>query len=382
MKKIDDLLIQYTENDDLPSAIAGVANAQGVLYVGAAGKRSLNETQSMSADAIIDIASMTKAVTTVATLQLVETGAIDLDEPINTYLPQLKELKVLEGFDSNNKPRLITPNTIPTTRQLLTHTSGYVYEIWNADALRYVTSGHVGSLFAPQSDGLMAPLAFSPGERWEYGIGIDWAGILIETISGKELDTYFAENIFDPLKMHDTFFSVPENKVSRRSSMYSRSPEGLITVPHSPDGGSGGGGLNSTIGDYLSFLRMLLNDGTLDNERILKPATVRSMFENHIGELQVAAGKTQRPALSNDFDLTFNTPAKWGLGFLLHEKQTPAGRAAGSASWAGLFNTYFWIDRETDLCAVIGSQLLPFFDESAIAMLKDFEKTVYDYYAN
>jgi CubicO group peptidase (beta-lactamase class C family) len=378
MQNIEQILEKYIVSGDLPCALAGVANADGTLYMGAAGLRSLDDSQAMTTDTIFAIASMTKAITTVATLQLVEQGQIDLDTPITAYLPDLEHLKVLDGFDDGGKPMLSSPKTSPTTRQLLTHTSGYVYEIWNANGLQSVASEQIDSLFAEGGNGMMAPLAFSPGERWEYGIGIDWAGVIVETLSGKSLDVYFQEHIFAPLGMQDSFYKVPEEKAARRAAIHARTEAGLAVTPHLGEPVSGGGGLSSTIADYLRFMRALLNQGTLDGAKILQPYTVDMMFENHIGDLDVNPGPTQIPDVSNDFDMGFGEPAKWGLGFLLHQAQTQSGRPKGSASWAGLFNSYFWIDRENDLCAVIATQVLPFYDTKAVAMLKEFESAIYN----
>ena len=377
MQNIDQILEKHIAGGDLPCAVAGIANADGTLYMGAAGLRSLDASDAMTTDTIFAIASMTKAITTVATLQLVEQGLIDLDTPITAYLPDLEHLKVLDGFHDDGKPMLSSPKSSPTTRQLLTHTSGYVYEIWNANGLQRVASEQIDSLFAEGGDGMTAPLGFSPGERWEYGIGIDWAGVIVETLSGKGLDVYFQDHVFAPLGMHDTFYKVPDEKAVRRAAIHSRTETGLTVIPHLGEPVSGGGGLSSTITDYLRFMRVLLNQGTLDDAKILQPDTVDMMFENHIGDLDVTPGPTQMPTMSNDFDMGFGQPAKWGLGFLLHEAQTESGRPKGSASWAGLFNSYFWIDRENDLCAVIGTQVLPFYDTHAVAMLKDFESAVY-----
>jgi CubicO group peptidase (beta-lactamase class C family) len=378
MQNIEQILEKYIVSGDLPCALAGVANADGTLYMGAAGLRSLDDSQAMTTDTIFAIASMTKAITTVATLQLVEQGQIDLDTPITAYLPDLEHLKVLDGFDDDGKPMLSSPKTSPTTRQLLAHTSGYVYEIWNANGLQSVASEQIDSLFAEGGNGMMAPLAFSPGERWEYGIGIDWAGVIVETLSGKSLDVYFQEHIFAPLGMQDSFYKVPEEKAARRAAIHARTEAGLAVTPHLGEPVSGGGGLSSTIADYLRFMRALLNQGILDGAKILQPYTVDMMFENHIGDLDVNPGPTQIPDISNDFDMGFGEPAKWGLGFLIHQAQTESGRPKGSASWAGLFNSYFWIDRENDLCAVIATQVLPFYDTKAVAMLKEFESAIYN----
>ena len=264
-----------------------------------------------------------------------------MDAPITAYLADLDHLKVLEGFDDQGRPKLGSPNSIPTTRQLLTHTSGYVYEIWNANGLRNVASGALDSLFAEDGNGMMAPLGFSPGHRWEYGIGIDWAGVIVETLSGKGLDIYFQDHIFSPLGMQDSFYEVPEEKALRRAAIHARLDAGLEVIPHLGEPVSGGGGLSSTIADYLRFMRSILNQGTLDGAVILQPDTVDMMFENHIGDLDVTPGPSQIPNLSNDFDMGFGAPAKWGLGFLIHEAQTESGRPRGSVSWAGLFNSYF-----------------------------------------
>ena len=375
--RFDQVLERFTEDGLLPGVIAGLANRDGTLYTGASGHSNLELGSPMETDAILAIASMTKLVTTVAVLQLVDQGLLDLDAPITDYLPQFQVPKVLEGFSASGEPVLVEPSSVPTTRALLTHTSGYVYEIWNENALKSVTSGLVPGLLDAGLDALSAPLAFSPGTRWEYGIGIDWAGIILETITGKNLDSYFQDHLFGPLKMNDTFYEIPGSKQARAASTYSRTSGGFEFSPPLAPMIMGGGGLYSTISDYLRFARVLLNDGSLDGVRILNPETVERMFENQIGELSVTPGTTRMPELSNDFDMGFGAPARWGLGLLLHDRQTPAGRPAGSASWAGLFNTYFWIDRENSLCAVVGTQVLPFYDEQAVALLKAYEEAVY-----
>jgi methyl acetate hydrolase len=314
MKVIDEILEKHIAGGNLPCAVAGVANSDGTLYTGAAGLRSLDYSVPMTVDTIFAIASMTKLVTTVATLQLVEKELIDLDTPINAYLPGIEHLKLFSGFDAQDKPLLSTPKSIPTTRHLLTHTSGYVYEIWNGDALRHVSSGQIGSFFSQDGTGMMAPIGFSSGERWEYSIGIDWAGVIVEKLSGKSLEVYFDDHIFKPLGMEDRFYAVPEDKAFRRAAIHARGETGLEVVPHLTEPVSGGGGLSSTISDYLRFMRVLLNRGSLDGANILKPYTVDMMFENHIGDIDVTLGVTQMPAYSNDFDMGFGAPAKWGLG--------------------------------------------------------------------
>jgi len=360
----------------VPGVVAAVASADGVLYQGAAGLRDTASGAAMEKDTIFNIASMTKPVTTVACLQLVEQGRVVLDAPVSEYLPEFAGLQVLDHFDADDK-MVLTPSPVqPTVRQLLTHTSGYVYEIWNENALKSVITDQVASIFE-SSDGLLAPLGFAPGSRWEYGIGIDIVGLIVEAVADKSLDVYIADHIFTPLGMPDTFYAVPENKLLRRATVHVRTEGGYEPAPPRTDRVTGGGGLSSTISDYVRFMRALLNGGALDGVSILEPGTVDMMFENQIGAVSVLPGSSSMPDFSNDFDMGFGGPAKWGLGFLLNAEPGGSGRAAGSGSWAGLFNSYFWIDRESDLCAVIATQLLPFYDTAAVALLKQFEAGVY-----
>ncbi len=373
---IDVLLQDRTANQALPGLVAGIADSQQTLYQGASGFSDCSSGAAMKTDTIISIASMTKAITSAACMQLVERGDLDLDQCIDAFFPELKQLQVLEGFNEDGSMQLRQAASVPTLRELLTHTSGYVYEIWNANAQKSVASGQVGSFFTDQ-EGFDAPLAFDPGSRFEYGIGIDWAGKLVELVSGMGLDEYMQKHIFGPLDMLDSFYQVPEDKLARKSALHMRTDEGFTVVPALGGSVSGGAGLHSTVNDYLRFMRSLMNSGTLDGQRILEANTVEMMFENHIGDIRVGPSPSQIPELSNPLDLTFAAQATWGLGFLRHEQQTAMGRPAGSVSWAGLFNSFFWIDRENDLCAMIAAQLLPFLDDNAYAALQSFEQAIY-----
>ena len=375
---IEGLLFEATDSGALPGVIAGVATRDDTVYIGSAGQRDVETSAPMNADTLIAIASMTKPVTTVAVLQLVERGLVDLDAPFSEYLPQLERLQIIDARDESGAWVLRDAPTVPTVRQLLTHTSGYVYEIWNENIFDAVQGGQIPSLFVSE-DGLNAPLAFPPGERWEYGIGIDWAGIVVEQISGLALDAYFDEHIFGPLQMGSSGFFVADNQSDRAATIYARTPEGFAPLPRPAPSELGGGGLYSTVGDYLRFLRALLNGGALDGRRVLKPETVDAMFRNQIGDLRVSPGESQMPPISTDFDMGFGAPASWGLGFLRHEAATAEGRPAGSVSWAGLYNSYFWIDPENGLCAVVATQVLPFFDQRTVDLLKDIELEVYNH---
>lgn len=376
---IDALLASGVENGRIPGVIAIAATSDGITYEGTAGVRDISSNTKMTVDTIIRIASMTKAITSVAVMQLVEQGEIELDQPVSDYLPRLIEVEVLEGFDADNQPILRPAKTAVTVRQLLTHTSGYVYEIWNEDAARYASLGHSAS---DGDDFLDVPLSFDPGTKWEYGISTDILGVLVEVISGESLDDYFREHVFTPLDMPDTYFIVPEEKLQRLATAYAKSNQGELTpIPYSRPSGdffSGGGGLRSTAGDYVRFLRVILNGGELDGVRLLTAASVDLMAQNHIGDLEAAdSAVSSAPKLSNDFDFMPDSVDKFGLGFLINTDPVPGGRSAGSLAWAGLYNSYYWIDREKDICGVLITQILPFYDADVLALLNEFETAVY-----
>ena len=382
MDPIDTVLESAVASGRITGVIAISANSDGITYQGAFGKRDSLSNTDMTMDTIVQLASMTKAITSVAVMQLVEQDKVGLDRAASDYLPELAKVQVLDGFDAAGKPMLRPPKTAVTVRQLLTHTSGYVYEIWNENAAQYVQLGEVDSVLAGGDGFLAAPLAFDPGESWEYGISTDLLGVLVEAVSGQSLDAYFREYIFGPLAMPDTFFNLPEEKLPRLATVYARSVDGELTaMPHSPAEViffSGGGGLVSTANDYIRFLRALLNNGKLDGVRILSADTVELMAQNHIGELEAAnTFISVMPDFSNDFDFIPGSVDKFGLGFLINSEPIPGGRSAGSLAWAGIFNTYFWIDREQDICGVLITQILPFYDADVVKLFNRFETAVY-----
>ena len=374
---IDALLASSVEAGRIPGVIAIAATADEIIYEGAAGFRDIESNTEMTVDTITQIASMTKAITSVAVMQLVEQGKVKLDSPVGDYLPQMKEAEVLEGFDADNNPILRPAKTAVTVHQLLTHTSGFVYEIWNENAARYASSGHTeGGNF------LEAPLAFDPGTKWEYGISTDILGVLVEVVSEQSLNEYFREHIFNPLGMSDSYYIVPEEKLKRLATAYSKSEQGELTpIPYSRPTGeffSGGGGLRSTASDYVRFLQVILNGGELDGVRVLSTASVNLMSQNHIGDLEAADSvSSSNPGVSNDFDFMPDSADKFGLGFLINTDPIPGGRPAGSLAWAGLYNSYYWIDTENDICGVLITQILPFFDAEVLALLNEFETAVY-----
>ncbi len=373
---IDDTLRDGIAQRKIPAAVGMVANAKKPLYTGAFGTRDASGVP-VQADSIFAIASMTKPVTTVAVLQLVEQGKVKLDDPVAPLLPQVGALQVFDGFDAAGKPVLRPPKTPVTLKHLLTHTSGLCYDIWDQKAFEYSQRG--GAAAAAGTP----PLMFDPGTRWQYGTGIDWAGRLVERVSGISLEEYFQTKILRPLEMPDTSYIAPEGKFERVVTGYQRQPDGslkpnLRRQPSPPTQFNGGGGLYSTAADYVRFMQMILGRGRgVNGAQILQPATVATMEVNQIGGATAGKMKSYNADRSSDVDMQPGAAEKWGLGFLINTSPYEGGRSAGSLAWAGISNTYFWIDPKRSLCAVLLMQFLPFVDKQAMGLLGDFERAVY-----
>jgi CubicO group peptidase (beta-lactamase class C family) len=382
LKTIDSMFSQAVDSRKMPGIVATAATDSGVIYEGAFGKRELGKDAAMTPDTVVWIASMTKAITATAAMQLVERGKLTLARPASETLPELASAKVLEGFDATGKPRLRPAARAITLRHLLTHTAGYGYEIWVPEIAQYQTATGTPGITTCANAALTTPLMFDPGDRWEYGINIDWAGKMVEAASGQKLDRYFQENIFGPLGMKDTSFKISPSQRARLARIHQRGEDGALApvdleMPQDPEFLMGGGGLYGTASDYLAFARMIMQGGRAQGGQVLRPETVDLMAQNHIGALEVGKLKTAMPALSHDVELFPGMSKKWGLSFLINTQQTPTGRSAGSLGWAGLANTYFWIDRTKRLAGVFLSQVLPFYDPTAIDLLGKFETEVY-----
>ncbi len=369
--RIDRALQAGVAAGEIPGVVAMAANEQSVLYEGAFGLRNIATTTRMSTDTIFRIASMVKLLTSVAALQLVEQGRLRLDEPAADVDPTLAALEVLAGFDAKDAPQLRPAHKPVTLRQLLSHTSGFSYLLWDPKVVRYlkVARGHPA---LPRM-----PLMFEPGARWAYGNSLDHVGRMVEIASGKPLDRYFRDHITGPLGMDDTAFSLNEKQRAREASLHVRADGKLVPQPlEKPTARktfSGGGGIYSTVPDYLALLQALLNGGSWRGARILLPETVALMSANQIGNLEAGILRTTNPALSNDVDFFPGTHLRWGLGHMINLDPVPDGRRAGSLTWAGLFNTYYWIDPTMRLAGVIMMQILPFADRQALKTYRQFE---------
>ncbi|MCC7366898.1 MAG: beta-lactamase family protein [Chloroflexi bacterium] len=379
---MDDVLGQAVDAGQVPGVVALAADEHGETYAGAFGSREAGGDVAMSLDTVFAIASMTKAITSVAAMQQVERGTLELDAPISAVLPQLSNPLILTGFDGAGVPRLRPATRQITLRHLLTHTSGFTYENWNADLARYTAYAGLPQMIACRDEALAKPLVFEPGERWEYSIGIDWAGKAVEAVSGQRLEEYFAENIFGPLGMTDTNFILRPDQRERRVSMHRRTGDTSFEVfafeiPQQPALYMGGGGLYSVGRDYLTFLRMLMHGGSLNGAQVLKPETVAEINRNQIGELRVRPMISANPRASNDAEFFPGLPKTWGLAYLRNEEPTPTGRSAGSLAWAGISNTYYWLDPTTRVAGVLLTQIQPFADPLVLELFGRFERAVY-----
>jgi methyl acetate hydrolase len=382
-KNLDTVLQDAVERGDVPGVIGAVTDPEETIYQGAFGERRLGQGVPMTFDTVTYLASMTKPITATAAMQLVEQGKLELDAPISRWVPDAAKLQVLDGWDDKGEPVLRPPTREVTLRHLMTHTSGFAYNLWNADLARYMELKGVPGLDSGEEAAFYPPLMFDPGERWEYGISIDWIGKLLEVVSGKSLGTYMQENIFDPLGMSSTGYRISPDMEERRASTHQRQPDGSLTPTdwvrqQEPLIELGGGGLYSTAGDYLQFVRMLLNRGSANGSQVLQPATVDLMAQNAMGDIRVTMLETQTPERSLDAEFFPGLPKSWGLSFMINEERAPTGRPAGSLAWAGIQNTFFWIDPTTRIGGVYLTQILPFVDEKALAVFYDFETAVYE----
>jgi len=372
---IDEAMRGAVARKEVAGVVVMAADRKGIIYQGAFGVADIAEARPLKLDALFRIASMTKAVTSTAAMQLVEQGRFAIEDPVEKYLPEFAKLSVFESFDGATGAYRVRPATkAVTVRHLLTHTSGLGYAFTNPTVRDF--KPRAGEEYP------VGPLVFEAGERWLYSTSTDWVGRLVEKVSGQSLEDYFRQHIFTPLGMADTFYFVPKDKEARLVTVNRRTADGSIAKesvqpPTSGFTPIGGGGLSSTAYDYLRFTRALLNGGELDGARILSAGTVALMGQNHIGAVGVPAQKTAIPERSDDFSFIADGRDKWGLGFLITADAVPGRRSAGSLSWGGINNTYYWLDPTRGITGVILMQFLPFADRKALALYDAFERGVY-----
>jgi len=364
------------DRGDVPGAVVLVTGPDGVLYHEAFGKMSTAKALEMKKDTIFNIASMTKAVTSVGVMMLVDEGKLGLDDEASKYLPQFKAPQVLSKVDVAAGTYETRPATHPITiRQLLTHTSGIGYS-WSDPGLALVQK-------KTGAADLDLPLVNDPGAQWTYGASTRVLGMVIEKISGLTIDKYLEARILGPLGMKDTTYAVPSSKTARVVSRNQRTDGKIVEIPNPdpiPPTIRGDGGLYSTAADYGRFVQMILNQGQLGGVRILKEQTVREMSRNQTGNVKVRLQPTAEPLRSKPYPLGAGEDV-WGLGFQIAAPARPASnmRRPGSMNWAGINNTFYWIDPEKQIGVIVLMQILPFYDDAAIKILQGVEERVYQH---
>lgn len=370
---------------DVPGVVAAVTNSRGNIFVGAEGKRDLKDGGEMTSDTIFRIFSCTKAIAGAGVMKLVETGRLDLDLPAKIYVPELANVKVITGFDDDGEPQLRAPKQDITTRMLMLHTAGFGYAFFNDEYRRLSETGRLANIINCTYESIKAPLLFDPGENWNYGLNLDWAGKVVEAVTGKSLGLALNELILEPLEMTETTFTLPSSKRSRLATMHQRMTNGKLVptpeveFPADPESHMAGHGLYATVGDYMKFIRMLLNNGLSDNgTRVLSADTVAKMAENGLSpEMKVGAFTGTIPELSNDVEFFPTVSKSWALTFMTNEELAPTGRSAGSLGWTGLANLFYWIDRKSGIGGFWATQIFPFGDKVSLNGWMDFESTVY-----
>lgn len=367
----------------VPGVVAMVTDRNGNIYEGAAGKRRTDKPEAMTTDSSFAIFSTTKAITGTAALQLIEEGRLDLDAPAKRYAPDIGKLQVIDGFDAKGQPKLRAPKREVTTRMLLLHIGGFGYDFFNENYLHLATEHGQPSVITSSKASLMTPLLFDPGSKWEYGTNIDWVGQVVEGITDKRLGEVFAERIFKPLGMANTTFEINDAVRSKLAGVHARNADGSLTpmdfeLPASPEVHMGGHGLYSTVGDYMRFIRMWLNDGNGPHGRVLKAETVKMAEKNHLGDLKVTALPGVIKSLSNDAEFFPGQSKSWSFTFMVNDEEAPTGRPAGALGWAGLANLFYWIDRRNGFGGYWATQILPFGDPASFTGYMRFETAFYD----
>jgi methyl acetate hydrolase len=371
---LDAILANAVATGAVPGLAVVVVDRDGVLYSGANG---------IDSDTIFRYASCTKAIASVAALQLIEQGRIGLEDDVANHVPEFGKLQVLEGFDGD-QPILRPPSRPPVVRELMNHTSGATYFFTDAKIARFHEIAGIPTLFAGQKVAITdVPLSNDPGRIWAYGTSTDWLGLLVERVSGQGLDEYVAEHVTGPLGMTDVTFQATDEQNARMMPIYSRTPVGGLTeialeLPEKPEWWSGGHGLVGTVGAYGRFIQALLRGGELDGERILQEETVALAFSDSLRGVPMPTDgmPTADPAMSNDVP-PYPFAESWGLGFHLTMEDVPNARRAGTGDWAGLFNLYYFIDRATGVGAMLATQVLPFFDWPIVETFAQIEGTIY-----
>ena len=376
---------QTQRHGGVPGVVAMATDRNENFYEGAAGVRELGKGDAMTTDSVFAIFSTTKALTGTLAMQLIEEGKISLNDDAGTYAPEIDKLEVLDGFDADGTPRTRPPKRKITINDLLLHTSGLCYEFFAEGDLKYRTAKGIPSIVSNTFEAINVALMHDPGEAWTYGVNIDWLGRVIEGVRDKRLGDVMRERLFDPLGMQEIGFTMSDAMKARRATIHDRAADGKLTplpdlvLPHPTPMDMGGHGLYATVGEYMKFIRMILNDGEGENGRVLKPETVAMMAGDGLQRmgLSVGAWPSSIPSLTNPGEFFPGTDKGWGYTFMINREDAPTGRPAGSLAWAGLANSYYWIDRKNGIGGYWATQLLPFHDCASYPGFVEFETAVY-----
>jgi len=368
-----------------PGVVAMATDRNGNFYEGATGTRELGKASPMTTDSVFAIFSTTKALAGTCVMQLVEEGKLALSDPANKYVPEIAELQVLDGFDAAGQPKTRAPKRDITVNDLMLHTSGLCYEFFSADDLKYRAAKNIPTVVSCSFASIRTVLLHDPGERWTYGVNIDWLGRIVEQQRGKRLGEVMKERIFEPLGMTDIGFTMSDSMKARRVTIHDRAADGKLTplpdlaLPQPPEMDCGGHGLYATVGEYMKFIRMVLNDGAGPNGRVLKSETVAAMTKDGLTAmgLQSTGWDTSIPSLSNKGEFFPGIEKGWAYTFMTNRERTPSGRSANSLMWAGLANCFYWLDRQSGVGGYWATQILPFQDCASYPGFVDFETTVY-----
>lgn len=368
-----------------PGVVAMATDRNGNFYEGAAGTRELGQDRPMATDSVFAIFSTTKALTGTCLMQLVEEGKVALTDPAAKYVPEIDALQVIDGFDGDGQPRTRAPKRQITVNDLMLHASGLGYEFFSHDDLKFRTAKGIPTVVSSTFDSIRTVLLHDPGEAWTYGANIDWVGRIVEQQRGKRLGEVMSERIFEPLGMQEIGFRMSESMKARRVTIHDRAADGKLTpvpdlvLPDPPPMDMGGHGLYATVGEYMKFIRMILNDGAGPHGRVLKATTVQQMAQDGLAAMGLSVGgwTTSIPSLSNTGEFLPGTDKGWAYTFMTNRERAPSGRAANSLMWAGLANSFYWIDRETGVGGYWATQILPFQDSSSYPGFVEFETAVY-----
>ena len=374
-QKINEIFLTF----GIPFVDYGVVSSEGNLVKGFF-RHSEFSKLSLNTNQIFRMASMTKPITAYLTLAILDDNAIDLHESVGTYVPEINNLKIAYKEGNTIKYK---KNDVPLTfHHLLSCTSGHTYEQHDPIVSELLKKKEI----APMKDGddafMSAPLVFKPGSQWGYGISYGWLGKAIETITGISLDQNLRKYLCSPLNLENTSFNPDISSKEKLAPVYFKGSEGdysdigsKITLGYNPFH-YGGGGVTSTLSDYLKILQFFLKN----IKSVSAHNTILQMFKNQIGHFDIPPLKSYNHSLVLDYEIHPNVKKSWGYGLLINDQPLAHGRSTGSGSWAGVLNTYFWIDHKNDLAGVFLTQILPCYSHQLLKAFETFEELSYKFF--